>query len=223
MVAPWRNPDLTNRVRNMIRRGYLVATYTDGKLMKGRVKTGVDIENDKVDIVHPVGYASHIPSGEKVEVITADVNGDPSKRVILAVIGDRDKHPKVAEGESVVYQPGNPKRIMRVNPDGIHSDADDKPMSMKTQKTMSLQSDESMSLSTDKSMNMSAQEPINISTPKTLNIDASEGASLFGGIIRIDSSGNMFINTNLTLTGDLVVNGDVRVNGDVWARDFHQL
>lgn len=178
-MAPWRQSDLTNRVRNMIRRGYLLETYSDGKLMKGRVKTGVGIENDKIDIVHPVGYVSRLPAGEKVEVITVDVNGDPSKRVVLAVIGDRATHPKVDEGEAVLYQPGKPERIMRVNGSGISIDGHDQPINMKTQKAMNLESG----------------EPFAMKSPGY----TWDGPQTFNGDVVIN--GNLTVNGNITVSG----------------------
>src|SRR5262245_11644431 len=82
--------------------------------MQGRVKTGHQIENDRLDIIHPVGFLGRVAPGDKVEIFTMDVGGDPSRRVILGVLGDRATHPKIQEGEAIVYSPGNPKKFVRV-------------------------------------------------------------------------------------------------------------
>jgi phage baseplate assembly protein V len=176
--------DIASRTRNMIRRGYLVKTYTDGMLMQARVKTGDGIENDKIDVMHPAGFSSHWPAGNKTEVITADVNGDASKRVVLAVIGDRAKHPKAAAGEAMLYSPDDPKkRISASKTGGISMEADDAPISMKT----------------DKGIKMEAKEGANL-LDGAIEIDA-EGNVTF--------KGNLTIGKNLTVKGNITVVGTV--------------
>lgn len=105
---------LHHKVRNVLRRGYLLKTYYDKKLMQARFKTGEKIENDKIDIMHPVGFLGRVAPGDKVEVFSMDVGGDPSRRVVLGVLGDRETHPKIDEGESILYSPGDPKKFIRV-------------------------------------------------------------------------------------------------------------
>src|SRR3954452_174546 len=105
---------LHHRLKNMIRRGYLVKTYYDKKILQARVKTGDSIENDKLDVLNPVGFVGRVKEGEKVEVFTMDVGGDPSRRVVMGVIGDREEHPKVDEHESALYSPGDKKKFVRV-------------------------------------------------------------------------------------------------------------
>jgi hypothetical protein len=104
---------LSNKVRNVIRRGYLLKTYNDKKLLRARVKMGHKMENDKLDVLHPVGYVAHVKPSEKTEVFTIDVGADASRRVIAWVIGDREQHPQPDEGESFHYAPGNKKMFAR--------------------------------------------------------------------------------------------------------------
>jgi len=103
-----------HRVKNLIRRGWLLKTYYDEKILKARVKTNEVIENDKLDVLHPVGYIGRVKPAEKVEIFTMDVGGDPSRRVVMSIIGDREEHPKVDEGESALYSPGDKKKFVRV-------------------------------------------------------------------------------------------------------------
>jgi len=105
---------LSNKVRNVIRRGYLKKTYNDGKILRGRVKMGEEMENDKLDILHPIGYISHVKPTDKTEVFTMDVGADASRRVIMQVIGDREDHPQPDEGEMWTYAPGNKKIFSRM-------------------------------------------------------------------------------------------------------------
>jgi len=160
---------LPHKVRNFAKRGYLKKVYNDGKLLKGRVITGDGIENDKLDIVHPVGYVAHVKPSEKTEIITMDIGGDSSRRVILAVLGDREFHPKPDEGEAFLYAPGNPKISIRTKmagdqqgranggestdsgrAAGIHMDASDQPISAKTEKSWSVEAKEAINMKTDK-------------------------------------------------------------------------
>lgn len=176
--------DLAHRTRNMVRRGYLLATYSDGKMLQARVKTGVGIENDKIDIMQPVGFASRLPAGPKVEVITADVNGDASKRVVLAVIGDRDNIPKVEEGESQLYAPGDPtKRVKASKEGGLDMASGDKPMSM----------------STDKGLSIKAKE----------GADFLDGAISIDSEGNVTFKGDVTIGKNLTVKGNITVTGTV--------------
>src|SRR5215831_838926 len=104
---------LSNKVRNVIRRGYLKKTYNDKKMLKGRTILGEEIESDDIDIVHPVGYVSHVKPGEKCETLSCDVGADASRRIILMVMGDREEHPQPDEGEAFHYAPGNKKQFIR--------------------------------------------------------------------------------------------------------------
>lgn len=105
---------LPHKVRNMVRRGYLLKTYNDKKILRARVKMGDAIENDKLDIIHPVGYVAHVKPTEKTEVLTLDVGGDSSRRVVLAVFGDREYHPQPDENEGFYYAPGEKKQFLRM-------------------------------------------------------------------------------------------------------------
>ena len=171
---------LHHKVRNVLRRGYLLKTYYDKKLMQARFKTGERIENDKIDIMHPVGFLGRVAPGDKVEVFSMDVGGDPSRRVVLGVLGDRATHPKIDEGESILYSPGDPKKYIRVRKgkkkDGaggggqqfgvdegvepqkeeekkegaIETDADDVVITSQTKKTNQRNADEGQGFSTKK-------------------------------------------------------------------------
>jgi hypothetical protein len=104
---------LSHKVRNVMRRGYLIKTYNDGKILRARIKTGVAIENDKIDVLHPVGYIAHVKPSEKHEVFTMDVGGDSSRRVITHIIGDREQHPQPDENEAFLYAPDDKKMFVR--------------------------------------------------------------------------------------------------------------
>src|SRR5215813_7927715 len=94
---------LHHKVRNITRRGWLLKTYNDKKMLRARIKTGEKIENDQIDIIHPVGYVAHVAPSGKTEVLTMDVGGDTSRRVVLAVMGDREYHPQPDENEAFFY------------------------------------------------------------------------------------------------------------------------
>jgi len=104
---------LSHKVRNYVRRGYLKKVYNDGKLLRARVITGSKIENDKLDVLHPVGYVAHVKPSEKMEVFTMDVGGDSSRRVVAWVIGDREEHPQPDENEAFNYSPDDKKLFIR--------------------------------------------------------------------------------------------------------------
>src|SRR5262245_23882072 len=160
---------LHHKVRNMVRRGWLVKTYNDKMILRGRIKTGEKLENDELDIVHPVGYVAHVKPEEKAEIITLDIGGDTSRRVILAVMGNRKYHPQPDEGEVYTYAPGDKKiynrmkmkkeggdsppssngksgqegaqTIDRGHEAGIHSDGKDQRITSKTESAYANQAD----------------------------------------------------------------------------------
>jgi len=105
---------LHHKVRNMTRRGWLLKTYNDKKMLRGKVQSAEKIVNDELDIIHPVGYVAHVKSSEKTEILTMDVGGDTSRRVILSVMGDREQHPQPDEGENFLYAPGEKKQFLRI-------------------------------------------------------------------------------------------------------------
>lgn len=186
--------DNSYRIRNIIRRGYLIATNASGKLLKARVRTGDGVENDNLDVMHPVGFASRLPAGPKVEVITADVNGDASKRVVLAVVGNRADMPMPEEGEATLYSPGDPKKkITASKSGGISMDSDDKPMSMQTKDTMSMKAEKGASLF------------------DSIDIDEAGNVTI---------KGNVIFEKNLTVKGSVQVDGSVVVTGTVTAAGF---
>ena len=151
------------------------------------MRTGDGVENDDLDIMHPVGFASRLPAGPKVEVITADVNGDASKRVILAVVGNRADIPSVEEGEAKLYSPGDSKKSMSVSKTGgIKMEADDTPISM----------------STDKGMSMKAKEGASLFD--SIEVDKDGNVTI---------KGNVIFEKNLTVKGSVQVDGSVVVTG----------
>jgi len=161
---------LHHKVRNMTRRGWLLKTYNDGKLLRARVKTGEKLENDQLDVIHPVGYVAHVAPSDKTEILTMDVGADTSRRVVLAVIGDREYHPQPDEGEAWLYAPGDKAMFVRVKkagdqqgqsqdgsgnndsgrPAGIHMDGKDQAISATSTKTFSVDAKEGINLKTDK-------------------------------------------------------------------------
>lgn len=186
--------DLTHRARNVIRRGYLLGVNSEGMLLRGRVKTGDAIENVDLDIMHPVGFISRLKPGPKVEVITADVNSDASKRVILAVIGDRKNHPKVGEDEAMMYSPTDPKKKMTISKSGgMSMDMDDAPINMSTKKAMKITAPEGVSLN------------------DVIKIDANGNVFI---------TGSLSVKGSLAVGESIVVGGDIQVTGVVRAADF---
>lgn len=109
-----RSKFLPHHVRNIMRRGWLQKTYNDKKMLRGKVQTAEKILNDELDILHPVGFVSHVKNDEKCEILTQDVGGDPSRRAITMVMGDREQHPQPDEGEAWLYAPGNKKMFARI-------------------------------------------------------------------------------------------------------------
>lgn len=105
---------LQHKVRNMTRRGWLLKTYNDGKLLTARVKLGAKQENDDIDILQPVGLNAHVKPSDKVEVFSMDVGADTSQRVITHIIGNREDHPQPDENEAYLYAPGDKKIYQRM-------------------------------------------------------------------------------------------------------------
>lgn len=249
---------LPHKVRNMVRRGYLLKTYNDKKILRGRVKMGDELENDKLDIIHPIGYIAHVKATEKTEVLTLDVGGDSSRRVILAVFGDREDHPQPDEGEQFTYAPGNKKIHTRMKmkkkekageggggggssdsgrPEGIHTDADDTPITSKTKKTFSVEATDGINLKTklhtfegdvvikgelrvakDIKTDMDGYKPTGPEwKPGSAGVGSLaqtlEGTPL-ADKIRVGPNGEVMIDA------DLVVAGDLKVSGTVYAKDF---
>lgn len=247
---------LPHKVRNMVRRGYLKKVYNDKKILQGRVLTGDGIENDKLDIIHPIGYIAHVKPTEKTEVLTLDVGGDSSRRVILAVFGDREDHPQPDEGEAFYYAPGNKKIHMRVKmkksggaqamsngsqdsgrPEGIHTDADDTPITTKTKKSFSLEAPEGINLKTDiHTFEGDVVIKGELRVAKDIKTDAQgykpTGPEWAPGSAGVGASAEVLARTNLDgkiklgpngevmIDADLFVNGDLKVTGTIYAKDF---
>jgi len=233
---------LPHKVRNMVRRGYLLKTYNDGKILKARVKTGDSIENDKLDVIHPVGYVAHVKASEKTEVLTLDVGGDSSRRVVLAVIGDREYHPQPDEGEAFHYAPGSNKIFLRVKmangqasramggrdsgrAAGIHMDASDQPISAKSTKTFSVEATDGINMKTNQHTFDG-----NVAIKGTLTVDhdlriggegykPSDGEWLAGGVAAVAPLGSPLkqpLSRLIRIEGRKVtVDGDLIVNGDL--------
>lgn len=194
----WR--DNAYRLRNVIRRGYLLGTSSKGKMLQARVRTGDGIENDNIDIMHPVGFASRLPAGPKVEVITADVNADASKRVVLAVVGNRADIPSVEEGEATLYSPGDPKKkITASKSGGISMDSDDKPTTMTTKDTVTMTAEKGAKLFDG------------------IEIDKDGNVTFTKDVV---FKGNVTIEKDLEVKGSVKVGGSVVVTGTVTAAGF---
>jgi len=112
-----------------------------------------------------VGYVAHVKASEKTEVITLDIGADSSRRVVLAVLGDRATHPQPDEGEAYYYAPGNNKIAIRIKTAdagaasattrnsgraaGIHMDSADETISAKSTKSFSVEATEGINLKTN--------------------------------------------------------------------------
>ena len=202
---------LHHKVRNMVRRGWLLKTYYDEKLLKARVKTGERIENDRLDWLHPVGFLGRVKPDDKVEIFTMDVGADTSRRVVLAVIGDRAKHPKISEGESILYSPGDPKKYVRVykkqqqqggggggggdgggggggeekeSKEGIHTDADDLPITSNTKDSYQSNADKGQGFTTKANFDIKADQNTQFQAAKHVRIGPTyrEGDTYTNGV-----------------------------------------
>lgn len=249
---------LPHKVRNMVRRGYLLKVYNDKKILRGRVKMGDAIENDKLDIIHPIGYIAHVKPTEKTEVLTIDVGGDSSRRVILAVFGDREDHPQPDEGEQFTYAPGNKKIFTRMKmkkqqsgtradggngsndsgrPEGIHTDADDTPITTKTKKAFSLEAKEGINLKTDLHTfegDVVIKGELRVAKDIKTDMDGYKptGPEWKPGSAGVGMSADVLSRTMLAdkiklgpngevmIDADLVVSGDLTVTGTIKAKDF---
>lgn len=176
---------LHHKVRHMVRRGYLKKTYYDEKIMQARINTGVQNENDRIAVMHPVGYMGRVKPGDKVEVLTLDVSADPSRRVVLAIIGDRETHPKVSEGESIIYSPGDKKKFVRIykkpsgqggapeekeSKEGIHQDADDLKITSTTKDTYSNKADKGIGHETSANFTVKASNNTQMEAQKHIRV-----------------------------------------------------
>lgn len=181
-----RLQDLPHLVNNLVRRGYLLGTYNDGKILRARVKTGVDIENDRLDVIQPVGFSAHVAPGPGTEVLTLDVGADPSRRVVLSIFGDRATHPQPDEGEVYFYAPGDPTRYIRIKRAG---DSQSRSVTAR---------DSGRETGLEISM---GDLPVVIRTDKTVLIESPEGVTIKAETVRIE--------------GDLRVTGEVtaRIDG----------
>jgi len=170
---------LQHKVRNMTRRGWLLKTYNKGKMLKARVKSGKYIENDEIDIIHPVGYVAHVKGSGKHEVLTMDVGADTSRRVVMTVMGDRENVPQPDENEAFLYAPDDKKMFMRFKkqrsqqqranggkdssgnqdsgrPDGMHWDGKDQKVSGTTEDTFQNNAEGGQGYSTGKNFTVKA-------------------------------------------------------------------
>lgn len=173
----FENKFIHHRVKNLFLRGWLLKTYNDGKLLKGRIKTAEKgRENDNLDILFPVGMVGHVKPSEKCEAFTMDIGGDPTRRVIMSIIGDRETHPVPDENEVFLYAPCDKKVHTRFKKkrdqqerawfalaanggqgrtresgreDGIHSDGDDLNTSSTTKGATAFNADKGIGAQTE--------------------------------------------------------------------------
>jgi len=182
---------LHHKVRNMTRRGWLLKTYNDRKMLTARVQTGEKIQNDRLDVIHPVGYVAHTPPGDNTEVITMDVGADTSRRVVLAIMGDRDTHPQPDEGEAFLYAPGDKGMFVRVKKAGSQSrDRSGNSDSGRAAGVHIEGKDQAISATSTKSFSVDAKEGINLKTDKHV------------------LEGDVLIKGNLNVEHDLRINGE---------------
>src|SRR5262245_2574705 len=201
----------------MVRRGYLLKTYYDEALMQARIKTGVRMENDRLDWLHPVGFLGRVKPDDKIEIFTMDTEADTSRRVVLMVIGDRKTHPKIEEGESILYSPGDKKKYIRVykkpqkqnggddgggggggggdnggggngqqseSKEGIHTDADDLPITSNTKDSYQNNADKGIGHTTKANFDIKADQNTQFQAAKHVRIGPTyrEGDTYTNGV-----------------------------------------
>jgi len=204
---------LSNKVRNVVRRGYLLKTYNDGKILRARVKMGEEMENDKIDILHPIGYIAHVKATDKTEVFTMDVGADASRRVVMNVIGDREDHPQPDEGECWTYAPGNKKIFQRMKMkkqqggggggngaraesggdgqtkesgrvEGIHADGENEKISTQTKETFQNKADKGQGYSTQANFDVKAANSLQFESQSFRQKSQSSYVEAPGGFYR---------------------------------------
>lgn len=205
---------LHHKVRNMTRRGWLLKTYNDKKMLRGRIKTDERTENDQIDIMHPVGYIAHVKPSEKTEVVTMDIGGDTSRRVIAWVMGDREYHPQPDENEAFVYAPGEKKQFLRIK-------------KKREQSAAGFASDQDSSGNKDSGRKTGMhwdqlEEPVTGTTKNSFqnNADKGQGFSTSNGSFEIDAGQNtQFQASKHIRKGATYRDGDTFTNGTEHAAD----
>jgi len=184
---------LHHKVRNATRRGWLLKTYNDGMMLKARVKTGEKIENDQLDVIHPVGYVAHVAPSDKTEILTMDVGGDTSRRVVLAVMGDRAYHPKPDEGEMYMYAPGDNGVHVRIKKAGSGAQSRDASGNRDSGRAAGIHLE-------------GKDQAITATSTGSFSVDAKAGINL--------KTDNHTLDGNVTIKGNLNVEGDLRISGE---------
>ena len=113
---------MTQRDKGVIQRAYINKVGQDKKIQT--VNASGLSEFTELEHFQPAGFASNPGSGDKVEAVLANLGDDPSKAICLGVIGDREYHLKVEDGEAAIYAPKNPEHKVLLKPDGIYLDSD---------------------------------------------------------------------------------------------------
>lgn len=207
----------------MIRRGWLLKVKNDGKLLTGRISTGYKNENDGIEIIQPMGICAHPKPSDKTELITMDMNGDTSRRVIMSIFGDRAQHPKPDENEVFFYAPGEEggkqhlrlkrKRDEKKDGDGQQSRVDGE------EKDSSGNKDSGRPAGMHWDM---LKEKVSGTTEATnqFNADEGQGFSTKQGSVEIKAGKNTQFKAEKHLRkGEHHVDGTSYVNGDVHAND----
>ena len=108
---------LTERLVSLVRRCHVTRNTKGPKHRRLHVQDWVDTDRQDIPHLQNAGFMSCAKPSKDTEVITLDVDADPSHSVAVVVTAEQE--PDCEEGEAIMYSPAKPANQIKMTEDGI--------------------------------------------------------------------------------------------------------
>ena len=113
----WSLDKIRERIRSIVTRGHVTRINKGDNIFLIHHQYWAETDAQKIPWFQTAGISANPGSGNDVQVITNDPNGDPSHRVAIVVTGKACYDAK--EGEIAIHAPNNADYRIRITEDGI--------------------------------------------------------------------------------------------------------
>ena len=108
---------LTERLVSLVRRCHVTRNTKGRKYRNLHVQDWIDTDRQDIPHLQNAGFMSCAKPSNNTEVITLDVDADPSHSVAIVVTAE--KEPDCEEGEAIVYSPAQTDNQIKITEDGL--------------------------------------------------------------------------------------------------------
>jgi len=135
--------EVADAIRGMIRIAVLKNVDDEGEMQTANVEVADGVWRDKVEVMQPYGFASHVPSDGALAMVFA-VGGDQGDLRAVPIANPSKRMGKLGAGEVGVYNEHGDKAVLTADGNlDVNTGAE---VNVKTKKSATIEAEESVSI-----------------------------------------------------------------------------